>query len=350
MAKSKKFKTKAVANTDFNENRWQSVFENMSEIVMVIDRKFHILTMNHEQQGFTKANTIGKSLFNYVPPSKNKLVKSLLVQLINTGKSFEDENYIYGLDGTFAWYKTVYSPIHDSLGKVTEVIVISHDITNIKNAEDRVLRAVFDGQESERKRLSSELHDGLGQYVSAIGFGLFQLEKRIGNSNSSKIRVIMDDIKLMVMQAGSELKTVTHNLSPKNLEQYGLVKACKDYINQVAQMFNIKIRFSALNFTKRVSPDVEITLYRLVQELLNNIVKHAECTVAVIRLSKTSNSIILTVTDNGKGFNANSNFYGLGLQNIKNRVKPFMGSVDITSKNTKGTTILVSIPIRTDKQ
>ncbi len=123
---------------------------------------------------------------------------------------------------------------------------------------------------------------------------------------------------------------------------------CKDYINQVAQMFNIKIRFSALNFTKRVSSDVEIMLYRLVQELLNNIVKHADCTVAVIRLSKTQNFILLTVTDNGKGFNTNSDFHGLGLQNIKNRVKPFMGSVDITSKKTKGTTILVSIPIRTD--
>lgn len=347
MAESKrKVSSKSGERNHFNESRWQSVFENMAEIVMVIDRKFQILTMNHEQQGFTRENTIGKNLFEYVPPTKKRKIEKQLAQLIKTGKSFDDENLITGMDGTYAWYKTVYGPIRSISGSVNEIIVISHDITAIKSAEDRVLNAVFDGQESERRRLSAELHDGLGQYISAIGFGLFQLEQLIPDSNSLKHTQILEGLKAMVDKAGTELKSVTHNLSPQNLEQYGLVAATRDYCSQVAHMFGITVRFKALNLSKRLEPEIEITLFRLIQELLNNIVKHANCSVADIRLRRDSNSLLLSVTDNGKGFKLSSKSKGLGLLNLKNRIKPFNGSVQIVSEIKQGSTVIVSIPLK----
>ena len=346
MAKSKeKASRKVTLHRPFNESRWQSVFENMAEIVMVIDRQFKILTMNHEQQGFTRENTIGRNLFDYVPASKTQKIKQQLAQLIKNGKSFDDENLIAGMDGTYAWYKTVYSPIRNVDGNVEEIIVISHDITAIKYAEDRVLHAVFDGQECERKRLSADLHDGLGQYISAIGFGLFQLQQLTTDNNVVERTRILKELKTMVNKAGAELKSIAYNLSSQNLEQYGLVAATRDYCSEMGHMFSITVRFKALNMRNRLNPEIEITLYRLVQELLNNIVKHAHCSVADIRLVKDSNSVLLSVADNGKGFKWSKKNKGLGLLNLKNRLNPFNGSVQVISENNQGTTILVSIPL-----
>jgi signal transduction histidine kinase len=145
-----------------------------------------------------------------------------------------------------------------------------------------------------------------------------------------------------------ELRRIAHNMMPENLVKFGLVKALEDYCQSIAATDVLKINFSALqmeNYTANINLD--ITIYRIIQELINNTIKHANATEIIVQLFKEDNKLNITVEDNGKGFDVKNinNFKGAGWTNIINRVNYLKGKTDVVSNEKEGTSVNIEIPL-----
>lgn len=331
--------------TSTSDGLWRSIFEHLKETVMTVNRRSEILSINHVQLGYSKADVIGKSVYHFISPDKKALLKKQITRLLRTGESFDFEDRISGPDGSIAWFYSVYGPIFDSRGKVCEYMIITHNITPMKQAQHRLLTAMIDGQEAERRRVSAELHDGLGQYISAIQLSLQKMEdecRQLGNDN---LKQSYHTITTLVSKASDEVKAIARNLAPPRIEEFGLVAAIEDFCEQVKATGKLRLYFKHKGITTRPAPNLEINLYRIIQELLNNVMKHAKATRCSVQLTVTGKQVMLKVTDNGKGFNAARKATGLGLQSIRARVKVHKGTVQFTSAKGKGTTVVVTIPV-----
>lgn len=331
--------------TSTSDGLWRSIFEHLKETVMTVNRRSEITSINHVQLGYNKADVIGKSIYQFISPDKKALLKKKIARLLRTSESFDFENRISGPDGSIAWFYSVYSPIFDSSGNVCEYMIITHNITPMKEAQHKLLTAMIDGQEAERRRVSAELHDGLGQYISAIQLSLQKLEdecRLLGNDN---LKQSYNTITTLVGKASEEVRAIARNLAPPRIEEFGLVAAIEDFCEQVKATGKLRIHFKHKSITTRPAPNLEINLYRIIQELLNNVMKHAQATRCSVQLTVTSKEVMLKVADNGKVFNAARKATGLGLQSIRARVNVHKGTVQFTSAKGKGTTVVVTIPV-----
>ncbi len=328
-----------------SEGRWLSIFENMKDTIMTVSRDCVIQTINRVQQGFTKEDVIGKPVFYFVTPHKAEYIKQNIKKLLKMGSSFEVEDSIHGPDGTDAWYYSVYSPIINATGKIDEFMIITRNITMMKQAEFIVLNAIIEGQETERKRVSGDLHDGLGQNLSALNLNLMNLESDLKKLKSAKAEKTFVNMRLLLGKAGEEVKSITHNLAPPRLEKDGLVLVIDDYCRQAYINFGVKVGFKSENMDKRLNAALELAVYRMVQELVNNSVKHSGTKKIDVVLKREPNKLVITVSDKGKGFNTAKRSSGLGLQNINTRAKMHKGEAIINSKPGKGPVVTVNIPL-----
>jgi two-component system, NarL family, sensor kinase len=200
-------------------------------------------------------------------------------------------------------------------------------------------QSILKGQEEERNRLAKDLHDGLGGMLSGVKL---QLGAMKGNLILSEEHGrIFNNALGKLDESISEMRRVAHNMMPEALMKLGLQQALQDYCDGLAgsQPFNINSEFYGLE--KRMEPSVEIVVYRIVQELLNNAVKHSGATTILAQVMRQGNNLSITIEDNGKGFDAGEGSYkkGAGLKNIQSRVDYLKGQVDIKSIPGKGTSV-----------
>lgn len=200
-------------------------------------------------------------------------------------------------------------------------------------------------QDKERKRIAEDIHDGLGSVLSAAKLKLSSLEedgKLLTEEQKGKYQATLS----LLDEAAAELRTISHNIMPATLSKLGLIAALKNLIGNISSRSGLQVQFEEHGFSERLEESAEISIYRIVLELLNNIVKHAQATNAVVQLIKYPDFINITVEDNGKGFdfvNAINEKKGIGLGNIESRVNYLKGKMDIESSLGKGTIIIIDI-------
>lgn len=212
----------------------------------------------------------------------------------------------------------------------------------LKEEREKRLSAIIDGQEMERQRMSRELHDGLGQFLIAIKL---KLETIITTQKTCSEPLI--EVQEMFNTTIDEVRKISDNLMPSILKEFGLETALRNLCKMMARASNIKIQFESLPIKKKLEERISTYLYRISQEGLNNIVKHAQATEAGIELLELGSYIQLIIEDNGKGFNFDQHFKspGNGIYNMHERVNVIGGSIEIKSKPGKGTIIEIKIPI-----
>ncbi len=206
--------------------------------------------------------------------------------------------------------------------------------------------AVLKGEEKERTRLAKDLHDGLGGMLSGIKYS-FQTMK--GNlimtpDNQQAFERSMD----MLDSSIREMRRVAHNMMPESLVKFGLDTALKDFCNEINISGALKINYQSIGMVNTViGRTTAITVYRIVQELINNTMKHATAKTAIVQLYKTDNLLAITVEDDGKGFDIAEldKAAGMGWANIKNRVDFLKGTVHSDSSLNKGTSVHIEITI-----
>lgn len=205
--------------------------------------------------------------------------------------------------------------------------------------------SILKGQEEERTRVARDLHDGLGGLLSGIKFTLNSVKGNVILPESSAIAFTRALGQLD--SAINEMRRVAHSMMPETLVRFGLVDALSDFCNGISDSGQLKVKIQAFGFSERLESSVEITLYRIVQELLNNVIKYAEATEAQVQLTRVGNEVSVTVEDNGKGFDVEiiKTSKGAGLQNVQARVDYLNGKLDIQSKPDEGTSVLIEITV-----
>jgi signal transduction histidine kinase len=206
--------------------------------------------------------------------------------------------------------------------------------------------AIIEAEEKERTRIAKELHDGIGQQLSAAKLNISGLQALL-NTNSSKEKVMLQNAIDLIDESVKEVRVVSHSMMPNALIKSGLVSAVKEFINKISSSGSLKINLEIVGLADRMEQTIETVLFRVLQELVNNIIKHSKATEVSIQLIRHENELTVLIEDNGAGFNveqALSKDNGIGLKNIQSRVAFLNGQVFFDSHLNKGTTVTVEIP------
>ena len=204
------------------------------------------------------------------------------------------------------------------------------------------IRAIFDAQEKERSRIAKDLHDGIGQQISAIKLLLQNIAFKILEV-SPKLDKDLSKISLMITDVGDETRSISHQMMPKSLTQLGLVDALQDIIDKSFDGNSIMCKFEHYNLNTRLPQNIEIGLYRIAQELINNILKHSKATKVDIQLMKIDDNCIFIVQDNGQGMPTDNKKEGIGIMNITNRLRTINGNLNMESHSHTGTIATIKI-------
>jgi signal transduction histidine kinase len=206
--------------------------------------------------------------------------------------------------------------------------------------------AVLKGEEQERTRLAKDLHDGLGGMLSGIKHSLNTMKGNLimTPDNAQAFERSMD----MLDSSIKEMRRVAHNMMPEALVKFGLDTALRDFCNDINQSGALKINYQSIGLEgAELDQTVSITIYRIIQELINNTIKHAAASSAIVQLTKNDDQLSVTVEDNGKGFDTAilTAAKGIGWSNVQNRVEFLKGKLDVNSSPGNGTSILIEFGI-----
>lgn len=200
--------------------------------------------------------------------------------------------------------------------------------------KEKGLEAVILSQDEERKRIAKNLHDSVIQQMVSLNFGIRQIK----DDSKTDLLKILD-------QSTIELRDLSHKLMPKGLVKFGLEKAVEGLLELSLKFTKIDFHYEFSGIQNRIPEKIELNLYRVIQELTQNVVKHSKASKLDIQLYQFQNNLHLILEDNGKGFQTESNSDGIGLQNIKSRVEAMHGSLNYDSKIDRGTIVTIKIPL-----
>lgn len=226
--------------------------------------------------------------------------------------------------------------------KIFEVFNRIHKLR--KENEARLLSAIITTEEKERKYFAKELHDGLGPLLSSAKMTLSAIEKTKMQKQNTEL---LDKVEHMVDNAIVTTKEISNHLTPHVLERYGLKKAIDTFVRNTTAQKNIQISISTNIEKNRYNHDLEAIIYRICCELINNTLKYASANKISILLTDNTNTIELKYDDNGKGFNLEKKENdGMGLTNIKSRVKSLNGKIELQSSPNKGFYASIKLPLK----
>ncbi len=209
---------------------------------------------------------------------------------------------------------------------------------------DRGLRAVVAGTEAERERIARELHDGIGQQVAGLKFRLEDLAGRLPAKDPDSAERIREALTI-AEETGREVRGIAHAMMPRALGTLGLVPALQDMLSKAFGRTDIRCELEHFGVEGRFSPEQEVGLYRIAQELTGNILKHAQAREVHVQLLRNKGHLVLMVTDDGTGFDTGSATMGLGLSGMQHRARMLGGTLLFESTPGQGTTATLRIPL-----
>ncbi|MBA4852494.1 hypothetical protein H1R81_18940 [Emticicia sp. BO119] len=208
-------------------------------------------------------------------------------------------------------------------------------------AQQQRTEAILEAEDRERVRIARDLHDGIGQMLAAarMALGNFLAKKKDENEHiQNSLDLLEESIK--------EIREISHNMMPGALTKLGLSTALKQFVNKINALGVLQIELQIIGIKERLNEKTETMLYRVVQEILSNIIRHSEASKVSIELVKHESELVLVVEDNGKGFDTkDAKNHGIGIKNVATRVEYLNGSVNFDSAIGRGTSVIVEIPL-----
>jgi|GEM_PF-1587518 len=336
--------------------------------VIDIHNKHLVYANNNVLQLFQKTmdeiKAIGSLLFEAViyPADREKFEEN--IRQLQHAKDNEVKELTYRLidsKGVMHWIKTrrtVYK--RDEAGVPSHIIGMSQDITTqiklkeknkqlvkerkqmAERQQEEIFRATLSTQEEERKRIAESLHNGLGQLLYGVKLNMGQININRPDRLEEN-QLALQQTGNLLAEAIKESRRISHELMPTILEDFGLRDAIEDICRQFSQAVHFKCQFMGL--TRKLDKFIQIAVYRIVQELMMNIVKHAEAKEAYIKVEVSTEEVRITVKDDGVGFNTSSEkSNGIGLKTIQSKVKLLNGHYNIISSPGGGSIIEISFP------
>jgi signal transduction histidine kinase len=203
-----------------------------------------------------------------------------------------------------------------------------------------IMSSLLKGQEKERSRLAKDLHDGIGCILTSVKYSLTNVTRTIDPENTTYTKVFENSIDVIDTSI-KELRRVAYNMMPEALIKFGLDEGLKDFCQFINNSNGLNIYYQSHGLNHRLDNDTEIVLYRIVQELLTNVVKHSAATETYVQLIKDGSRLNISVEDNGKGFDLKrlSTKKSTGWLSLQSRVNYLKGRLEVSSILEKGTTV-----------
>jgi PAS domain S-box-containing protein len=257
-----------------------------------------------------------------------------------------------------SWILVNSNPILDEEGNIRHVVCSVMDLTERKKLEQRLLakqishqrqltQATIDGQEAERTSIGKELHDNIGQQLTTIKLFLDFAKSSADGKTSEMVDMALKAVSDVI----NDVRAMSRSLVPFTLKDLGLVESVDELIESLMRVKALHIEFEHIDFAEEDIPENQkLSLFRIVQEQLNNIVKHSGAQNVWIRLYNKTEEFVLEIKDDGKGFDASTTKKGIGILNIKNRAELFNGKAQIFSEHGFGCRLVVSFPLITTSQ
>jgi two-component system sensor histidine kinase DegS len=278
---------------------------------------------------------------------RGKYKKSALIE-----DAYEAEDFFPHLGDKGKWLHFTASPIKDDYGKIIGAIETLEDITERKNLEENLrffLQEITKAQEEERKYIARELHDDMAQILGSLSRRLDNLLRKEHSFRSSDVSSLQD-VRTLLNKGIKSLNSFIQNLRPSLLDDLGLIPAIRSLTHNLENTDGTLSTFRVIGEERRLTNEIELSLFRIVQEALNNVSKHAQATEVQVTAEFHDSGIILIVGDNGKGFELEGSMDDLprigqlGLMGMQERVWLLGGSIEVNSRPGKGTTLKVEVP------
>ena len=210
--------------------------------------------------------------------------------------------------------------------------------------EMKAINAMLEGQEKERDRVARDLHDRLGSMLSAIKMQVGSLEERV-----TEVRKDQQDqygkVSSLLDEAVGEVRRISHDLVSTSLSRFGLERALQDLCDSIRVSGRLEVELTTFGLEQRLERSVEIVVYRIVQELVSNALKHARATEIGVSVTRQTGRLSVMVSDDGAGFDPSTVQAGMGLGNVQGRAASIGGTVRIDSALGRGTTVSVECPV-----
>ncbi len=326
-----------------SEEKYRNLFEESGEAILIVDFKGRITEINSAAKlllGVSDSETKLNNFFDYI---KYTLESKNLKKAITEKKSIHNVqldviNNVNGLISNCLATATCITSLH-----LFQILL--KDLTYERQIENLMMRTIINTQENERVRFSQDIHDGLGQQLSAIKFYLSTLSSSKQLNDKSQQLIEKSEIGLNRILAN--LREICFNLMPKTIENFGLIAAVNELSKNIEVDGKLRFHISAEMDFPRLTFDKEIGIFRIIQEFINNSIKHSASTEINIIFRFNDNEVFVTLKDNGKGFDLEilRNPVGMGLRNVTSRARSHNGNLKITSASGSGTKYELSIPI-----
>jgi two-component system sensor histidine kinase UhpB len=274
-------------------------------------------------------------------------------------QGFEVEYRIVRPDGSVRWIRNRGFPIKNRSGKVYRIAGVAEDITQRKHAGDALRRSAAEHQalsrrlvelqESERRQLSRELHDRVGQNLTALRINLDILQTALASSGSGEVRARVDDSAALLESTMDTIENVMSELRPPMLDDHGLAAALDWHASKFSMRTGIAVAVTGSEPAVRPAPQVEIALFRIAQEALNNVAKHARARHVEIALDHANGVCVMSVQDDGIGFDrveasSDKPKPGLGMVTMRERAQAVGGRFEVQALPGRGTRLTVRVP------
>jgi len=266
--------------------------------------------------------------------------------------AYEAEDFFPDLGTTGRWLHFTASPIRDDNGEIIGAIETLEDITERKVAEDNLryyLREITRAQEAERKRIARELHDDTAQLLGSLSRQLDNFIRKKHGFAPNEV-LILKDLQAQLNRGVQGVHRFVQDLRPSLLDDLGLIPALRSLARGLQESDGIGVDLKVLGGERRFSPDVELLLFRIVQEALNNTRRHAQASEAQVVVEFAEDRTKVTIADNGRGFELPGRLDDftrsgkLGLAGIQERAQLLCGTLEVKSTPGKGTTVMVEVP------
>lgn len=291
---------------------------------------------------------------NNIHPDDMELIVAKLNKLLNNNHEQWSEEYRFRCaDGS---YKHIYDRgyvLRDNnniayrmigtMQDVTEQILLRQNVEKEKEQKQKaILKATIEGQEKERNDIGKELHDNVNQILIAANMNLGMAKP----GNEIKILGLVKESQKLILKAVEEIRKLTHTMVSSQLEDIGLLEIIEDLTARINSLNKFSLEFKS-NIRGYIIPSlVSLTIFRVIQEQLNNIIKHAGADKVVINLTIQNKLLLLSIADDGKGATKDEMKNGIGLSNIKNRINAYNGTTVIYTSPGQGFKISVELPLK----
>ena len=343
------------------KEKYEDLYHNAPIMYLSIDTNGIIIECNNailDKLGYTKRKIIGKHMTTFLTEESTASFKKDFPELIKTGKLMGVERQLVTKSGEIIDVQLSVSGEYDGHGKLIKTRASFEDISGLKRAEEHIhslTHALINAHESERQMISRELHDRIAQDLSTLKIGFDTLlynQAAVSLEESQKTAGFSEIFKNTI----AAVRDLAYDLRPPFLDQMGLVEAISNFCGSFSEAHGLNVHFNAAGMDNlRLNFETEINLYRLVQEGLNNIRKHAEAADAFVKLVAASPNIILRIEDNGQGFDVErrledaTNEKRMGLRSMEERTCLLGGKMTVESLPLKQTKILIKIPQKKGK-